>query len=254
VDPFAWFQDVLTRVGECSIHQIDELLTKVLGLRHDCAAYLLTLANLFAAWRASSAVRGWWLAAGLAALLDRVLTFSYSFQRPSRASVHSAVARGSLTAWYSVFATEIVDAFDLGGWFPPQDQSSSMEMLFRAVFEQATDVMLIADDDARFLDVNTAGCALLGLSRDEVLNLSMNDITERDHGTDTGQAWRRLLAEGAQLGIIRLRLPNGNAKAMITPPRPTSCRARHLLILREPGGRKGSCRAETSGSKRYLNR
>jgi hypothetical protein len=38
---------------------------------------LLTLANLFAAWRASGAVRGWWLAAGLAALVDRMFTFSY---------------------------------------------------------------------------------------------------------------------------------------------------------------------------------
>ena len=38
---------------------------------------LLTLANLFAAWRTSGAIRGWWLAAGLAALADRAFTFSY---------------------------------------------------------------------------------------------------------------------------------------------------------------------------------
>ena len=38
---------------------------------------LLTLANLFTAWRASGAVRGWWLAAGLVALADRAFTFSY---------------------------------------------------------------------------------------------------------------------------------------------------------------------------------
>ncbi len=38
---------------------------------------LLTLVNLFAAWRAGGAVRGWWLAAALAALADRVITFSY---------------------------------------------------------------------------------------------------------------------------------------------------------------------------------
>jgi hypothetical protein len=38
---------------------------------------LLTLANLFYAWRASGAVRGWWLAAALAALADRAFTFSY---------------------------------------------------------------------------------------------------------------------------------------------------------------------------------
>jgi hypothetical protein len=38
---------------------------------------LLTLANLIAAWRAVGPVRGWWLAAGVAALADRVFTFSY---------------------------------------------------------------------------------------------------------------------------------------------------------------------------------
>jgi len=38
---------------------------------------LLTLANLFAAWRAAGPVRDWWLAAGLIALADRVFTFSY---------------------------------------------------------------------------------------------------------------------------------------------------------------------------------
>jgi putative effector of murein hydrolase LrgA (UPF0299 family) len=38
---------------------------------------LLALTNLFVAWRAAGAVRGWWLAAAVAALADRVLTFSY---------------------------------------------------------------------------------------------------------------------------------------------------------------------------------
>jgi hypothetical protein len=38
---------------------------------------LLTVANLFAALRASGAVRGWWLAAALIALVDRAFTFSY---------------------------------------------------------------------------------------------------------------------------------------------------------------------------------
>lgn len=38
---------------------------------------LLTLANLFLAWQASGAVRGWWLTAAVVALADRALTFSY---------------------------------------------------------------------------------------------------------------------------------------------------------------------------------
>ena len=38
---------------------------------------LLTLANLFAARGASGLLRGWWLAAVLAAVADRAFTFSY---------------------------------------------------------------------------------------------------------------------------------------------------------------------------------
>ena len=38
---------------------------------------LLTLANLIAAWRAQGAIRGWWLGAAIAALADRIFTFSY---------------------------------------------------------------------------------------------------------------------------------------------------------------------------------
>ena len=36
---------------------------------------LLTHANLFLAWKASGPVPAWWLAAGLAALADRLSTF-----------------------------------------------------------------------------------------------------------------------------------------------------------------------------------
>jgi hypothetical protein len=38
---------------------------------------LLTLANLFVAWRVEGAARGWWIAAALAALADRLFTFAY---------------------------------------------------------------------------------------------------------------------------------------------------------------------------------
>jgi hypothetical protein len=39
---------------------------------------LLTLANLIAAWWwAQGAIRGWWLGAAVAALADRIFTFSY---------------------------------------------------------------------------------------------------------------------------------------------------------------------------------
>ena len=38
---------------------------------------LLTLANLYAAWRSAGEVRRWWLVASVAALAERALTFGY---------------------------------------------------------------------------------------------------------------------------------------------------------------------------------
>ena len=38
---------------------------------------LLTLANLYAAWAMSGSARGWWLAAALVALGERIFTMSY---------------------------------------------------------------------------------------------------------------------------------------------------------------------------------
>lgn len=38
---------------------------------------VLTVANLIVAWRSPAPVRGWWLAAGILAVGDRIFTFSY---------------------------------------------------------------------------------------------------------------------------------------------------------------------------------
>ena len=38
---------------------------------------LLTIANTYAAWRATGPLRVWWLVAALAAIADRMLTFAY---------------------------------------------------------------------------------------------------------------------------------------------------------------------------------
>jgi|SRR6185295_14901335 len=57
---------------------------------------LLTLANLLVATRMSGDLRGWWLAAGLAALADRALTFSYFI--PTMIGLMNAVDSSSSVA------------------------------------------------------------------------------------------------------------------------------------------------------------
>ena len=77
---------------------------------------LLTVANLFAAWRTSKPARGWWLAAGVAALADRVFTFSYFIPTMVRllASPDSPESVAAAVRWGHL--NYLRHAFVLGAW------------------------------------------------------------------------------------------------------------------------------------------
>lgn len=48
---------------------------------------------------------------------------------------------------------------------------------YRSIMGQASDGIFIADANGKYLDVNEAGCSLLGYSYDEILQLSIRDVT-----------------------------------------------------------------------------
>lgn len=50
------------------------------------------------------------------------------------------------------------------------------EIDYRFIMDQAADGIFIADQTGRYLDVNRAGCEMLGYTRDEILELSMPDL------------------------------------------------------------------------------
>ncbi len=66
------------------------------------------------------------------------------------------------------------------------------EAHFRALVEQASDGIFIADANGNYLDVNTAGAAMLGYSREEILQLSISQIV-------TGEDVKRV---GSEVGRI----------------------------------------------------
>ena len=77
---------------------------------------LLTLANLFAAWKASGTARGWWLAAALVVLVDRILTFSYFI--PTMVGLMSAADSPASIAMATRWArmNYLRHALVFGGW------------------------------------------------------------------------------------------------------------------------------------------
>src|SRR4051812_3225833 len=81
--------------------------------------------------------------------------------------------------------------------------------LFRAVFEQSKDAILIANDDGCYVAANSAACLLLGRSLEEVLQLTIADITEPTLLPVAADAWQRFLDQGEMEGEYRIVRPDG---------------------------------------------
>jgi PAS domain S-box-containing protein len=52
------------------------------------------------------------------------------------------------------------------------------EEQYRTLIEQASDGIFVANNEGQYIDVNSAGCRLLGYSREEILRLKMRDVTK----------------------------------------------------------------------------
>jgi PAS domain S-box-containing protein len=55
------------------------------------------------------------------------------------------------------------------------------EERFRTLVEHASDGIFVANPQGNYIDVNSRGCALLGYTRDEILELHLNDLVVKDN-------------------------------------------------------------------------
>jgi two-component system CheB/CheR fusion protein len=104
------------------------------------------------------------------------------------------------------------------------------EERFRLLFEQSVDGIFVASPDARYVDVSPTGCAMLGMTREEVLSLRIMDVlppeeqarlgphfTELEDGEIHRSEWRFRRKDGADfIGEIAARkLPDGYLQAVV---------------------------------------
>lgn len=54
------------------------------------------------------------------------------------------------------------------------------EERYRALVQQASDGIFIADPQGNYIDVNPSGCAMLGYSREEILKMNMRDLASAE--------------------------------------------------------------------------
>src|SRR5207237_2376742 len=74
------------------------------------------------------------------------------------------------------------------------------EEQFRAVFESGLIAITILDDERRYRDANEAACELLGVTKDELLRIRLDDVTPPEARHRLDELWRSFVATGEQAG------------------------------------------------------
>jgi two-component system cell cycle sensor histidine kinase/response regulator CckA len=104
------------------------------------------------------------------------------------------------------------------------------EQHFRAAFDSSLDAMLIVDDERRYVGCNEAACALLGVSREELLTMRTDDfVVER---TEV-RAWSAVEAEPQHRGALLLRRGDGGMIEVEGSPRANFVPGLHLDAMRD---------------------
>jgi two-component system cell cycle sensor histidine kinase/response regulator CckA len=88
----------------------------------------------------------------------------------------------------------VVNFHDVTDRETAQEELARSTAQLRAIFDGALDPMFIADDDARYTDVNAAGLRLLGLARSDVIGKKTHELFELP--ATAGDDWNRFRAGG----------------------------------------------------------
>jgi len=94
--------------------------------------------------------------------------------------------------------------FDPAGMDPPDTG-----LLVRAIFENALNAILLADNDSRYLDANPAACRMLGYARAELVGMTAGALIVPG-SMNVDAAWVGFLQSGTSHGRVQLRRKDGS--------------------------------------------
>jgi PAS domain S-box-containing protein len=113
-----------------------------------------------------------------------------------------------------------------------RDQSTLIDAsTYEALFRTSIDGIFIADDEARYLDVNDAACEIVGRSREEIIGKSVGSFVE--YQSDAAMLWDKALRAGTLRAEISIVRPDGerrqNEFAGVAHVQP----GRHMILIRD---------------------
>ncbi len=108
----------------------------------------------------------------------------------------------------------------------------------QGLFDNTQDAILLADDEARYVDANPAACALLGYKRDELLQMTVWDITPPTNRDLGREQWRAFIAAGRQAGEYTLNRRDGTTVEVDSRAVANILPGLHLSVMRDITERK----------------
>jgi PAS domain S-box-containing protein len=113
-----------------------------------------------------------------------------------------------------------------------QDITAQKEanLLFEATFERSVVPKVIADDDRRIVDLNQSGAELLGVSHDEALKLTVDELLCDEPVADI---WAAFLEVGALDAEVTLHRPDGTIRKIDFTATANVRPGRHIAVVRD---------------------
>ncbi len=87
-----------------------------------------------------------------------------------------------------------------------------MLQTYARLFENLSLGILVADDDAFYVDANLAACELFGRTRSEILGHHLSEFIEGARQEEVDVQWRAFLRDGIQQGRFNIQLPRGESQ------------------------------------------
>ena len=108
---------------------------------------------------------------------------------------------------------------------------SRVQNKFRAVFDEASDAILIADDDGRYIEVNERAADLFELPKPSLLGRSIREFVPDD--LDFKETWAEFQATDRDRGTFPIVTANGTERIVEYSAKPNVVPGQHLSILRD---------------------
>ncbi|MBA3347861.1 MAG: PAS domain S-box protein, partial [Actinobacteria bacterium] len=112
------------------------------------------------------------------------------------------------------------------------------EQKLRAVFDSALDAIFITNDEREYVDVNPAGCELLGVAKRDLLGRRIDDFLPPGRRATVDVDWERFRSRDAVLEEWEALRADGEIRQVEASARPGFLPGLHIAFLRDITERK----------------